>query len=720
MYGTLLLIIFFLICQIALAQTALNGVVVDEKNTVIPGASVILIGTFKGTVTDSTGHFSLDNITPKDTLRLKISSLGFNPEEKIILYGSLRNLIIVVLKEQVSILQDVIISAGSFEASDEKKSTILKPFDIATIPTASPDAFKGVEQLPGTSKVGEREGLFVRGGDANETKAVIDGMIVQDPFFSSVPGVAQKGRFSPLMFKGTSFSTGGYSAQYGQALSSVLLLKSQDVAQASSSTIVLSTPGIVGNLTRKWDNTSLALNANYQNLKPSFYINKQNFDYDHAPEGGGGNIIFRAQGKKDGLFKLYTSYQLNNVSLRIHNPSLAGDDVRYRLDNKNLYVNSTYSLPVSNWVLNTGISFSRNNDDVIYDSLNITNGNSRSQGRVVLVSSLGKRTEFYIGSELQYVHYRNSANPSNYALDDLLIGNFIEMEFYAGNKIAARVGLRNEVSNTLNSTNLAPRLSVAYVFNPYAQISACYGNFYQLPAETYLFTNQALKFEKASHYIINYQVVKNDRTFRIEAYYKDYRNLVKEPANEVYQPFVYGRIASGDTNNDGIGYAKGIDLFWYDRTSIRRLDYWLSYSYLDTKRFYQNYPVEAMPPFAAHHNASVVVKYSIPKTTFNLGFTYNFTSGRPYYNPSHQFLTDKTPAMHNLIFSGNYSWFYKTNLIALFAYVDNILGIKNIYGYYFSQDGTQRYTITPPAYRSIYAGINITLAKRKTIMGINF
>jgi hypothetical protein len=127
-----------------------------------------------------------------------------------------------------------------------------------------------------------------------------------------------------------------------------------------------------------------------------------------------------------------------------------------------------------------------------------------------------------------------------------------------------------------------------------------------------------------------------------------------------------------------------------------------------------------MPIFAANHNVSIVAKYQIPKTTLNIGFTYNYTSGRPYFDPNHAFLTDRTPPVHNLIFSSNYSWFYGTNLFAVFVYVDNILGIKNIYNYFFSLDGTHRYTITPPAYRSIYAGINITLAKSRTMMGINF
>jgi hypothetical protein len=97
---------------------------------------------------------------------------------------------------------------------------------------------------------------------------------------------------------------------------------------------------------------------------------------------------------------------------------------------------------------------------------------------------------------------------------------------------------------------------------------------------------------------------------------------------------------------------------------------------------------------------------------------YNFTSGRPYYYPGHVFLKDRTPSFHNLILNANYSWFKKNNLFAIYVYVDNILGIRNVYNYAFTSDG-QRLAIGPPAYRSVFAGINITLAKHRSIMGIS-
>ncbi|MBM3456407.1 MAG: hypothetical protein FJX80_14925, partial [Bacteroidetes bacterium] len=48
--------------------------------------------------------------------------------------------------------------------------------------------------------------------------------------------------------------------------------------------------------------------------------------------------------------------------------------------------------------------------------------------------------------------------------------------------------------------------------------------------------------------------------------------------------------------------------FWRDRKTIKGLDYWVSYSFLNTKRLYLNYPISAQPTFAATHTSSVVLK----------------------------------------------------------------------------------------------------------------
>lgn len=150
----------------------------------------------------------------------------------------------MVIRQEISELTAVVLSAGTFEASDRKRAAaVLDPIDIVTTASANGDITQALKTLPGAQQVGESEGLFVRGGTAAETKTFIDGTLVNNFFFSSVPNIAQFGRFSPFIFKGTVFSTGGYSALYGQALSSALILESIDLPEQTSANLGLSVLG---------------------------------------------------------------------------------------------------------------------------------------------------------------------------------------------------------------------------------------------------------------------------------------------------------------------------------------------------------------------------------------------------------------------------------------------------------------------------------------------
>ena len=92
-------------------------------------------------------------------------------------------------------------------------------------------------------------------------------------------------------------------------------------------------------------------------------------------------------------------------------------------------------------------------------------------------------------------------------------------------------------------------------------------------------------------------------------------------------------------NNKGYGDAKGIEFFWRDKKSIKNVDYWISYSYLDTKRDFTNFPYAIQPNFAAKHTASLVAKKFVMKwkTGFNMSYTYSparlhfYTPGKVTY-----------------------------------------------------------------------------------------
>ena len=169
--------------------------------------------------------------------------------------------------------------------------------------------------------------------------------------------------------------------------------------------------------------------------------------------------------------------------------------------------------------------------------------------------------------------------------------------------------------------------------------------------------------------------------------------------------------------------------FGATKKTFKNIDYWVSYSFLDTKRDFMNYPISLVPSFAAKHTLSVVAKNFVTdwKTGFNLSYTY--ASGRPYYDIVSQSGTNILRHEGTLKdYSGlNFSVNYLPNLgkkdakafTVLVLSVSNILGNKNVYGYNFSKDGMRSSAVVPPVNTFVFIGAFISFGVDKTNDAIN-
>ena len=151
---------------------------------------------------------------------------------------------------------------------------------------------------------------------------------------------------------------------------------------------------------------------------------------------------------------------------------------------------------------------------------------------------------------------------------DKLFAGFAETDIYLTNNLAAKIGSRLEHSAIMSKWNIAPRVSIAYKLADNSQASFAYGIFYQSPERKLLPSVASVDYAKATHYILQYLKQTKDYTFRTEAFYKKYNDLVK---------------TFPDTSNNGTGFAKGIEFFWRDKKTFKGVDYWISYSYLDNQ-----------------------------------------------------------------------------------------------------------------------------------------
>jgi hypothetical protein len=434
-----------------------------------------------------------------------------------------------------------------------------------------------------------------------------------------------------------------------------------------------------------------------------------------VPEGG--SFSTRYVSKLDsskGIFKMNFSQSYTKTGVEINNPSLAGSKIRFGLENNNAYLNTSFRYnvrPGKRYF--TSLSYSDNTDKIQFGIVPLLRKDSRLQGRAEMKSDIGEKYDYTTGFEYQHIQYEQKFDTLLAGFTETMGAFYYEGEYKPGSKFAFKPGVRVEYSALLKKGNVSPRFAFAYKSSENGQFSFASGIFYQSANSNYLIYGYKPDFQISTHYMFNYQWIKNSRVFRIEGYYKDYQQLILEKGVP-YTPnqfrFVYGQI-----DNSGSGYAQGVDFFWRDKDLAKNLDYWISYSYVDTKRLYQNYVAKATPDYVSPHNVNVVMKYLVEKFSTNFSFTYSYSSGRPYYNPNNPvFLGDKTKAYQNLALTASYLKTFKKKVFAVF-YVsfDNILNTHNVLGYRYSADGSQRYEVLPPLYRAVFVGMNFSFSQFK-------
>ena len=694
-----LVLLSFLISIKTNAQIKISGKITDNHNKVLPGISVSILNSYDGATSDSLGNYQFTT-SEKGHQILSASSTGYKAFVQNVDLEGTSLLINISLKEEITELKAVVITAGAFEASDQKRATALSPLDIVTTASANGDITNAIKTLPGTQQVGESEGLFVRGGTAAETKIFIDGTLVNKFFYSSEPDLATRGRFNPFLFQGTLFSSGGYSALYGQALSSVLLLESIDLPEKTSADVGISYLALNAGIQKLSKNkkSSWGITYAYTNLSLVYNLIKQKLDYFRVPILNEGDANFRIKTSKTGMLKYFGQFSTTNVGFRNQDVDSLTMKNAFSLKNFYMYHNLSWKEKIGHgWKLNAN-QFKYLNDAIVFEK------------RLINISAIRFGAEYnYSNEKGDYTQYDGITYSQT--IKENIFSGFAETNIYLTNDIALQAGVRTEHSKLLNKWDVAPRISMAYKFPDKSEFSLAYGIFYQDPESKYLPSINQLHFAQATHYIAQYQKISNQRTFRTEIFYKKYKDLFKTG---------FGNGTFKAINNDGFGDAKGIEFFWRDKKTIRNVDYWVSYSYLDTKRDFLNYPFAIEPSFATKHTASLVVKKFVTniKTQFNASYT--FATGRPYYNINYDHNTNAykiydqgyTKNYNDLSLSVNYlPSIGKTNAKSFTVFVlslTNVLGFNKVYTYNYSTNNQNKVAVTPPAKRFLYLGCFIS------------
>jgi outer membrane cobalamin receptor len=707
----LLITIVFLLAGIALkAQTKISGTVTDEKGRPVAAANIYIDGTYDGATTAEDGTFSFETtevgtqvlvitFLTMDDLRQDIVTEAYQPKN-------------FTMRENVNTLDAVVISAGTFSAGDNTKVNALKPMDIVTTAGAAGDIIGALNTLPGTQTVGESGRLFVRGGESDETQTFVDGIRVAQPYNASANNLPTRGRFSPFLFSGMTFSTGGYSAEFGEALSSVLLLNTIEEPTQEQTDIALMTVGLGLGNTQKWGKSYLSFNAAYTDLTPYQWVVPQKVNWNKPYRSLAGETVYRYK-FENGMLKVYAAFDHATFNLDqedINTPQ----PVRVDMGNDNFYVNSSYKgMFGTQWMIQTGVAYGYSHNGIGLDNDKLTNGEHSSHMKLKLAKKFSSKVKLTFGGDYFITDFNEDyEQPDNFTFssgyNNSIAAVYAEADFVFTKNFALKAGVRSSHASILGKTSFEPRTALAYKVSNRSQFSLAYGDFYQTPKADYLKYFKDFEYERTAHYIFNYMYNADGRTFRAELYHKEYDNLVKYDT----QMPQFGT----QFNNNGTGFARGLDLFWRDSKSIQFLDYWVSYSYIDSKRDYRDYERSVTPSYIANHNFSVVGKYFITDLRSQLGVTHTFNSGRPYDDPNEAaFMNRKTKSYNNL----SLSWAYLiSEQKILYFSVSNVMGNDNVFGYTYANspgdDGRfAREAVRQPADRFFFVGFFWTISDDK-------
>lgn len=191
--------------------------------------AVLLQGTNHAVATDINGFFSINRV-PAGNYTLSSTYVGYDTTRiaLTIKSGEILNQKIYLKKHNL-LLEEIEITSKKDEKQTEVRTSAVKitPKQITKLPSVGgePDLAQYLQILPGVVSTGDQGGqLYIRGGSPIQTRVMIDGVTIYNPFHSL-------GLFSVIetdLLRNVEIFTGGYNANYGGRISAVIDATTRD------------------------------------------------------------------------------------------------------------------------------------------------------------------------------------------------------------------------------------------------------------------------------------------------------------------------------------------------------------------------------------------------------------------------------------------------------------------------------------------------------------
>lgn len=220
----ILITLFILTVNICSQTGTITGIVVDSAKNPIPDVNIKIKGSYLGTASDIDGKFTITKV-PEGSYVIAVSSIGYKTVE----YTDIR------VKNDETTELNINLNTSSFTVGEEILVVGERPLlDIEQTESKHVMNSKDIESKivenvidvvtlqPGVIK--QDDALFIRGGRSDDNSFLLDGVSVQDPLAGTGFGL----QLSAQSLEEVEVITGGYNAEYGQATSGVVNVKTKD------------------------------------------------------------------------------------------------------------------------------------------------------------------------------------------------------------------------------------------------------------------------------------------------------------------------------------------------------------------------------------------------------------------------------------------------------------------------------------------------------------
>ena len=715
--------------------TTVSGVIVDDSGVPVESANVQIVGTLDGGISDLRGRFRFTSSHSGEQI-LQASLIGMKPVMiNVILVPGDSVSISIGMTGSILELGGITVTAGGYTLGDDVKGTTLSSLEVLTTPGASADIFRAVQTLPGVSSINEGSGLFVRGGDQSETVVLLDQATVTHPYKYETPTGGVFGTIPPFLVDGTYFSTGGFSALYGNALSSILAMESKNLPMQprylfgvglAAASVECDIPVIPGTL-------GIRASGNQSSSDIMFRVNGMRDQFVDPPKSYDGNLSVVYKYSPSGQLKLFSFANQDAVGVRINEPSFDGV---FQTDESTWLHNLQWSDALGGWFLKGSISQNTFSKHQAMGNLDYLPSDKTTKLRLDADRPLTDNVHLSVGAELE--HLKNEfvgsvpvntlvLDPSApvFLLDEVnqsdRYGVYAQLETNLSHRLKATTGVRGDYHTLSNQVIIDPRCSLQYNISPSTQVRANWGIYHQFP-EPYLYNaetgNLFLRAEKAQQFIAGLESSREDFMVRVEAYHKSYSHMVLQDATNRYA-------------NRGDGVANGVDVFLkYGAFLQTPINGWVSYSFLHSQRMQvrdvvDHFEYETGPsPFDITHSLTIVAKGQVVGL-LSLGATYRIATGQPetpVINAVHISQGDYYLPVQGRVNSVRLSGYSRLdvtlsylvafgdlNSAVFYCSVTNLLNRANETGFEYSKDYLERRVLTSEYRRFIYFGVAVAL-----------